>query len=63
MLMVVTTLSRLLKTFLIALRQSNIAQGLDLALSSTPLSLKAYNCASTQLREKYTREGEKNDLQ
>jgi hypothetical protein len=37
--MVVTTLSRLLKTFLTALRQSNSAQDLDLALSSTsPLS-------------------------
>jgi hypothetical protein len=39
MLMIVTTLSRLLTTFLIALRRSNSAQDLDLALSSTfPLS-------------------------
>jgi hypothetical protein len=28
-----------------------------------PLSLKAYKCASTQTREKYTIDGEKNDLQ
>jgi hypothetical protein len=37
--MIVTTLPRLLTTFLTTLRQSNYAQDLDLALSSTfPLS-------------------------
>jgi hypothetical protein len=36
---------------------------LILLSTALPLSLKAYNCASTQLREKYTKEGEQNDLQ
>jgi hypothetical protein len=36
---------------------------LILLSAALPLSLKAYNCASTQLREKYTKEREQNDLQ
>jgi hypothetical protein len=39
--MIVTTLPRLLTTFLTTLRQSNNAQDLDLALTALPLSLKA----------------------
>jgi hypothetical protein len=36
---------------------------LILLLAALPLSLKAYNCVSTQTREKYTIEGEQYDLQ
>jgi hypothetical protein len=65
MMMVVTTLSWLLTTFLTALRQSNGAQDLDIALAlsiTSPLSA-ALTTFLTQTREKYTIEGEQNDLQ
>jgi hypothetical protein len=42
---------QLLTIFLTALRQSNNAQDLTFALNSTSQSLKAYNCASRQIRE------------
>jgi hypothetical protein len=56
MLMMVTMLSRLLTNFLTVLRQSNTLLKILLLLSTAlPLSLKAYNWASTQFREIYNR--------
>ena len=63
MTMVVTTLSQLLTTFLTALRQSNSAQDIDLALSSTSPLSATLTTFLTQTREKYAIEGEQNDLQ
>jgi hypothetical protein len=59
MLILVTTTSWLLTTFLTALRQSNNALKILLSLSAALLhSLKAYSFASTQTREIYKRERE-----
>jgi hypothetical protein len=63
MLMSVTTMSWLLTIFLTALRQSNNVLKILLLLSATlPLSIKAYNRASTQTREIHKREREYDHL-
>jgi hypothetical protein len=62
MLMSVIMMSWLLTIFSTTLQQSNNAQDLALALSSTSLSLKAYNRASTQTREIHKREREYDHL-
>jgi hypothetical protein len=62
MLMSVTTMMWLLTTFSTALRQSNNALKILLYLSvALPLSLKAYNFASTQTREIHKRGRERID--
>jgi hypothetical protein len=62
MLISVTTMSWLLTIFSTTLQQSNNALKILLLLSATlPLSLKAYNFASTQTREIHKRERERID--
>jgi hypothetical protein len=62
MLMMITTIPRLLTVFLKALWQSyNALKILLWLLAALPLSLKAYNYASTQTREIHKRGRERID--
>jgi hypothetical protein len=60
MLMIVTTLPRLLTTFLTTLQQSNNAQDLDLALSSTSPLSKGFIIVPLHNLERNTEEREHN---
>jgi hypothetical protein len=63
MLMVVTMLHGCLQPSWQHSGRVTVPKILILLSATLPLSLKAYNCASAQPREKYTKEREQNNLQ